>query len=68
MKFMIIFLIICMGFTFALNNLYWYYSSPIRRQIQASINLNDPRILENWSDSIFNYGNTSTSAEINFGE
>lgn len=61
---MLIFLIICLGFTFSLNNLYWYYQASIRGQVQAVVS---NETLVAISGKSGNYQTFATSAETNFG-
>jgi hypothetical protein len=58
MKFLLIFLIIFLAFTFSLNNLFWYYQLSTRKQVQAIL-----------ADDFYNkgYQNNQTKAEANFG-
>jgi len=63
-KFLLIFLIICLGFTFSLNNLYWYYQASIRGQVQAVVS-NETLIAISGKSG--NYQTSATLAETNFG-
>ena len=65
MKFLLIFLIICLGFTFSLNNLYWYYQASIRSQVQAVIDNETLALISNGDTK--NYQVDPTKAETNFG-
>jgi hypothetical protein len=55
MKFLLIFLIVFLAFTFALNNLFWYYQMSTREQIQAIFETSQK------------YQNETTQAEKYFG-
>lgn len=47
-KFMSIFVIIFMAFLFALNNLYWYYQDPAKKQVDAKPQIESINAKENF--------------------